>query len=566
MIDTSLRARSHSPNTFRNPEQRGRDGSIPPERLLYSSDDRNRASCSGERIIHLIKLIDITRMLEGDDDIDDEIAQSSQSVPTLPSLPEFDKILSDDVPRRRRRSRSPKKVQKAASGSKSVHKVKKQRPLLPKPAETITSSSTSHSPSIFQTESLDVFDISDFEIASLTSISIPHELSELYGEFPEPQPSTSLQDVNVFRAGKESKPEQEEEPRPSSSSYSRDSLSDIPLILDLASLSSEPSPVFERTVDEAIKGFVNREKQEESQKPGPSTSILSKKRPSDIPLTFDVSSSEAEASPVFERTLDEFVKGFVNREKQEESQKPGPSTSILSKKRPSDIPLTFDVSSSEAEASPVFERTLDEFVKGFVNREKQEESQKPGPSTSILSKKRPSDIPLTFDVSSSEAEASPGLGRTSDEVVKVFVYGEDQEVKQAAVESEKSQSVLPLIKEELRTRIQLKRLISGDGDTEPDIRKPYQMTLDELKKRERKKEQNRRAALRSRQKQTNQESEIIQRHRDQVLQNEKLEKEIEELKKERHRLIKYLERHFSTGCELPRFATDLVKLRNILNG
>lgn len=38
----------------------------------------------------------------------------------------------------------------------------------------------------------------------------------------------------------------------------------------------------------------------------------------------------------------------------------------------------------------------------------------------------------------------------------------------------------------------------------------YQMTLDELKKRERKKEQNRRAALRSRKKQTDQESEIIQ--------------------------------------------------------
>ncbi|XP_046551678.1 uncharacterized protein LOC124261407 [Haliotis rubra] len=405
-------------------------------------------------IIHLILPVQTTRMWEGDDDIDGE---NTKSIPTLPSLPEFDKILSDDVPRRRRRSRSPKKVQKVASGSKSVHKVKKHRPLLPKPAETTTSLSTSHSPSIFSLESSDIFDISDLEFdTELTSISIPHELSDLYGELPDPQPGTSLQDVTVFREVKESKPEQEEDPGPSSSSFSRDIPSDIPRILDLASSSSEESPVFERSSDEVVKDF--------------------------------------------------------------------------------------------------------------VHGEEQEERQEPGPSSSSFGKKRPSYIPLTFDVSSSETEASPGFGRTSDEVVKVFVYEEDQEVKQAAAESEKSQSVLPLIKEELRTRIQLKRLISGDGDTEPDIRKPYQMTLDELKKRERKKEQNRRAALRSRLKQTTQESEIIQRHSDQLIQNEELEKQKEELKKERNLLIKYLEHHFSTGCELPRCATDVEQLQNILKG
>ncbi|XP_046355017.1 uncharacterized protein LOC124134314 [Haliotis rufescens] len=458
MLDWSRLAYSHSPDTSSYPEHRGRDGSTPfYEYLLESSDYRDRETRPGGVIIYLIPLFHASRMLREEDDTTGEPSKLSPSIPTLPSLPEFDKILSDDVPKPRRRSRSPRKVLRVASESKSVHKVKKQRQLLPKPPEKTTSPLTSHSPSSFSFESSGIFvDISDveFDESELTSTIIPHELSDIYGEFTEPTPSTSQHDIDVFKAVTE--PDSEEDS--------------------------------------------------------------------------------------------------------------GPSISGFSRKRHSDIPLILDLSSSSTEAYPVFERSSDEVVKTFVHAKEQEGNQEPGPSVSGLSKERPSDIPLTFDISSSEAEASPGFGRTSDEVVKVFVYEEDQEVKQAAAESEKSQSVLPLIKEELRTRIQLRRLISGDGDTEPDIKKPYKMTLDELKKRERKKEQNRRAALRSRQKQTDQEIAITQRHRDQLKRNGVLEKEKEELKKERHWLVKQLEHHITTECVLPRCATDMVYVQCIKSG
>ncbi|XP_052069000.1 uncharacterized protein LOC127708191 [Mytilus californianus] len=86
---------------------------------------------------------------------------------------------------------------------------------------------------------------------------------------------------------------------------------------------------------------------------------------------------------------------------------------------------------------------------------------------------------------------------------------EDEKMVNAIQQCLEDDSCLPLIKEEIKLKIQCKRIISGEEELKVDHRRPVKhlLTEEEVFKRNRRKEQNRRSAVRTR---TRQKSRIAE--------------------------------------------------------
>ncbi|CAC5370385.1 ATF3 [Mytilus coruscus] len=81
-----------------------------------------------------------------------------------------------------------------------------------------------------------------------------------------------------------------------------------------------------------------------------------------------------------------------------------------------------------------------------------------------------------------------------------FNNEDDEKMVEAVKQCLEDDSCLPLIKEEIKLKIQCKRVISGEEELKVEHRQPvkYLLTEEEVFKRNRRKEQNRRSAVRTR--------------------------------------------------------------------
>ncbi|KAK6180929.1 hypothetical protein SNE40_008893 [Patella caerulea] len=126
---------------------------------------------------------------------------------------------------------------------------------------------------------------------------------------------------------------------------------------------------------------------------------------------------------------------------------------------------------------------------------------------------------------------------------------DDLRLYQAAIKADKEKCITPLVKEELRIFIEHKRCGEGKDMPHVDFNKPkhHELTPDEIKKRERRKEQNRRAALRCRMKKKDvkmkKEEEFTRLRRE----NKDLDGEVQKISQDILDLKRVLNCHLSSG-------------------
>ncbi|XP_071131286.1 cyclic AMP-dependent transcription factor ATF-3-like isoform X1 [Mytilus edulis] len=102
------------------------------------------------------------------------------------------------------------------------------------------------------------------------------------------------------------------------------------------------------------------------------------------------------------------------------------------------------------------------------------------------------------------------VSRHIEELEKANTNDEgDEKIVNAIKQCLEDDSCLPLIKEEIKLKIQCKRVISGEEELKVESRRPvkYLLTEEEVFKRNRRKDQNRRSAVRTR---TRQKARIVE--------------------------------------------------------
>lgn len=105
--------------------------------------------------------------------------------------------------------------------------------------------------------------------------------------------------------------------------------------------------------------------------------------------------------------------------------------------------------------------------------------------------------------------------------------GNDSQLMRAFEESFQSKSFLPLLKEELKCKIQCRRLSKGEEEMKVQFeeQKDYQLTDEEIIKRQRRLFQNRRSAVKRKLKEKLYEEELLARIRRLETENYKKEEE-----------------------------------------
>ncbi|XP_041364774.1 uncharacterized protein LOC121380090 [Gigantopelta aegis] len=137
------------------------------------------------------------------------------------------------------------------------------------------------------------------------------------------------------------------------------------------------------------------------------------------------------------------------------------------------------------------------------------------------------------------------------------------EINKAASECRKRQSILPLLKQELKTKIQLNRLRAGKKELQVDFTpSKSKMTFEELTKRERRREQNRMSALRSRIRQKQNEEDVEKRYEEIEREHTSLLHERNSLEEEKTFLRTQLVNHLCHGCQLDRRDDDLRTMKS----
>ncbi|XP_076463788.1 uncharacterized protein LOC143295964 isoform X2 [Babylonia areolata] len=124
-------------------------------------------------------------------------------------------------------------------------------------------------------------------------------------------------------------------------------------------------------------------------------------------------------------------------------------------------------------------------------------------------------------------------------------YGEDQRLQAAAQAALQGGTSAPLVKEELRQCILLKRLQAGQPELKTDFPQPpkYELTPAEKAKRERRKDQNRRAAQRCREKKKRQSCDVKKKYSITAQENQRLRAEVSKLQKWENSMRSWLLMH-----------------------
>ncbi|XP_076073479.1 uncharacterized protein LOC143045067 [Mytilus galloprovincialis] len=114
----------------------------------------------------------------------------------------------------------------------------------------------------------------------------------------------------------------------------------------------------------------------------------------------------------------------------------------------------------------------------------------------------------------------------------------DEDISKAYEKSVKEDSLLPILKQELRLKIQTRRLSEGQGELLPETKEPksYELTKEEKEKYKRRLIQNRDSLRRSRQKDIQREEMLKQTFDTESSKEESLKRQKMQLLKEREEL------------------------------
>ncbi|XP_052769214.1 uncharacterized protein LOC128209284 isoform X2 [Mya arenaria] len=144
-----------------------------------------------------------------------------------------------------------------------------------------------------------------------------------------------------------------------------------------------------------------------------------------------------------------------------------------------------------------------------------------------------------------------GPTTSSDYCDTINFAGLDFNVMEATLASIESQSLTPLVKEELKLRIQTKRLAAGKKELPKTVFKEpekYELTAEEEEKREHRRKLNREAATKCRQKKKTAKESVNTQQAELELRNFSLKRKVEDLETEKRSIITKLK---DSGIRLP---------------
>ncbi|XP_061196128.1 probable DNA double-strand break repair Rad50 ATPase [Saccostrea echinata] len=128
---------------------------------------------------------------------------------------------------------------------------------------------------------------------------------------------------------------------------------------------------------------------------------------------------------------------------------------------------------------------------------------------------------------------------TANATLQEEKHPEEEDLTRAVQESEKQQSILPLVKQELNYKIRFKRLSEGKEEFvhEEPKQHHYELTEYEKQKIEERRRQNRQSAQRSRKRSEDYEQTLKQRINNLSKENIELSKERDQLRKAKEKLL-----------------------------
>ncbi|XP_060583174.1 uncharacterized protein LOC132739477 [Ruditapes philippinarum] len=139
----------------------------------------------------------------------------------------------------------------------------------------------------------------------------------------------------------------------------------------------------------------------------------------------------------------------------------------------------------------------------------------------------------------------PGSKSGHDKDIDVDLENFETEVGKAFEESVSEGSLMPLLKQELQCKIQVRRLSMGQSELvlEPEEPKVYKLTEDEIRKKQARLEQNRRSAMKSRHKARKYEQNLLKEIYKDMTKFVKLRKEVSKLQSLRDEYKKKFDLH-----------------------
>ncbi|XP_041351157.1 cyclic AMP-dependent transcription factor ATF-3-like [Gigantopelta aegis] len=139
--------------------------------------------------------------------------------------------------------------------------------------------------------------------------------------------------------------------------------------------------------------------------------------------------------------------------------------------------------------------------------------------------------------------------------------GCDTRLERAAARAAETNNLTPLLKEELRLQILTKRHAKGKTEIDIDFKtepRSYKLRPDEIEKKRRRREQNRVAAQKCRQKKKICQTYLFLEYQRQQQRNKELEEQVRQLRFEKSELEAFVQDHFASGaCALANLEADM---------
>ncbi|XP_062596881.1 jun dimerization protein 2-like [Saccostrea cucullata] len=121
----------------------------------------------------------------------------------------------------------------------------------------------------------------------------------------------------------------------------------------------------------------------------------------------------------------------------------------------------------------------------------------------------------------------------------------DEKLRNASLEATKSGCILPILKEELKSKIQLKRFIQGQDEIDLTVPSPtkkvhVEFTEEELERKEKRKDQNRKAAMKFRLKEKEDKVRLEQTLKELKRRNEELRSNVRQMEEDKAKILQLI--------------------------
>ncbi|XP_061174295.1 cyclic AMP-dependent transcription factor ATF-4-like [Saccostrea echinata] len=134
------------------------------------------------------------------------------------------------------------------------------------------------------------------------------------------------------------------------------------------------------------------------------------------------------------------------------------------------------------------------------------------------------------------------MGSMAEDILSTI---KDDELRNASLEAKKSGCILPILKVELKSKIQMKRLLQGQDEIDLNVSSPQkkacvELTKEDLERKNKRQEQNRKAAKKFRLKEKEEKANLDQTLKELRKRNEELRSNVRQMEEDKAKIIQLI--------------------------